>query len=307
MGITGGYHTAVVDYSYPPAPYAPPQPQPQAGGAGQPPHSDPWGGVRRAAGPIALAAAAFGKYGLLLLKLGKFGPTVISMLLSVWVMAAFFGVPYGVGLLVLIAVHESGHLLFARHEGIRTGLPIFLGPLGAVIGLKQPPKDARQEAVIAIGGPVVGTFGAIMALILSMAAADGTYWHQLLLALAYIGFLINLFNLVPFSPLDGGRVASALSPWTNVVGLGIILLLIAGPLATGHSFNPFLLLILVLGAISTLQRFRNRSLHPEYERISSRTRLWIGLAYAAMLAVTAIGMTETHAALVSASVVSTIQ
>jgi Zn-dependent protease len=259
--------------------------------------SDPLAGVRRAAGPLAVAAAAFGKYGLVLLKLGKFGPTLISMLFTVALMGAAFGWAYGVGLVALIAVHESGHLLFARYEGVKVGAPIFLGPFGAVIGLKQPPKDARQEAVIAIGGPVVGTAGAILALIWSQAAADGTYAHNLLLALAYVGFLINLFNLIPFSPLDGGRVASALSPWANVVGLGVVLLLIAGPVLAGHSFNPFLLFILLIGGISTWQRFKRRGLNPAYEDIPRHTRLWIGAAYAAMLAITAIGMTETHAVL----------
>ena len=271
-----------------------------------PPAQSPVSPVRRAAGPVAVAAAAVGKYGLPLLKLGKFGPTAISMVVSVVFMAGIFGAPYGIGLLALIAVHESGHLLFARLEGIRAGLPIFLGPFGAVIGLKQPLKDVRQEAVIALGGPLVGTLGAIAALLLSAGFATGSYGHNLLLALAYVGFLINLFNLIPFSPLDGGRIASALSPWANVVGLLIILLLILAPGALGRSFNPFLLAILVIGGISTLQRFRQRSINPAYERIPSSTRLLIAVGYATMLAITAIGMTETHAALLDASIASTI-
>jgi len=151
--------------------------------------------------------------------------------------------------------------------------------------------------VIAIGGPVVGTLGAIVALVWSMSAADGTYAHALLLALAYVGFLINLFNLIPFTPLDGGRVASALSPWTNVVGLGIVLLLLAGPVLSGGTPNPLLLVILVIGGIGTWQRFKSRGSRPDYESIPGSTRAWIGVAYAAMLAVTALGMSATHAAL----------
>lgn len=262
--------------------------------------SDPMGGVRRAAGPLAVAAAALGKYGVILLKLGKFGPTLISMALTVGVMAQLFGWAYGVGIVALIAVHELGHLLFARCEGIRTGMPIFLGPFGAVIGLKQPPKDARQEAVIAIGGPVVGTLGAIMVLLWSGAAAGGSHLHYLFLALANFGFLVNLFNLIPFSPLDGGRVASALSPWANVVGLAIVLVLIAGPIAAGHSFNPILLLILLIGGLSTWQRLRHPERHSAYRDIPASTRAWIGVAYAVMLGITAIGMAETHSALATA-------
>jgi len=257
-------------------------------------------GVRRAAGPVAVVAAALGKYGVILLKLGKFGPTLISMAVTVGIMASIFGWAYGVGVVALIAVHESGHLLFARYEGIKTGLPIFLGPFGAVIGLKQPPKDARQEAVIAIGGPVVGTLGAIVVLLWSQGAATGSYAHGLLLALAYFGFLVNLFNLIPFSPLDGGRVASALSPWANVVGLVIVVALIAGPVVTGRTFNPFLLVILVIGGLGTIQRFRNPALGGRYRDIPASTRAWIALAYAVMLAITAVGMAETHAALATA-------
>jgi Zn-dependent protease len=297
-----------VDYSYPPVPYAPqPQltPDPAPYPVEAPRRSDALAGLRRVLGPAAVAAAALGKYGLILLKLGKFGPTIVSMALTIGVMALRFGWAFGAGIVALIAVHESGHLIFARREGVKAGLPIFLGPLGAVIGLKQPLKDARQEAVIAIGGPVVGTIGAIAALVLSQAAGAGTSLHDLLLALAYVGFLLNLFNLIPFSPLDGGRVAGALSPWTNVVGLGIVLLLILGPLATGGTFNPILLLILLIGAVSVWQRFKRRSINPEYERIPAQTRIWIGVAYAAMLAITAIGMTETHAAL--AATTSTIR
>lgn len=280
-------------------PYAQaPQPQPEQPLAGS---------VRRAAGPLAVAGAALAKYGLPLVKFAKFGPTAISMVVSVVLMAGIFGPAYGIGLVALIAVHESGHLLFARAEGVRVGLPVFLGPFGAVIGLKQPPKDARQEAVIAIGGPLVGSLGAIAALLLAAAAPEGGYAHNLLLALAYVGFLINLFNLVPLTPLDGGRIASALSPWANVVGLGLLVLLILGPVAAGFAFNPFLLLILVIGGISTLQRFRSRSARPEYERIAASTRMWIGVGYAVLIAICAIGMAETHSALLSAQIATTIQ
>jgi Zn-dependent protease len=256
--------------------------------------------VGRALAPLAAAAAAMGKYGVILLKLGKLGPTLISMILTVGLMGLRFGWAYGVGIVALIAVHETGHLLFARYEGIRTGMPIFLGPFGAVIGLKQPLKDARQEAVIAIGGPVVGTLGAILALIWSQGAADGSYAHGLLLSLAYFGFFVNLFNLIPFSPLDGGRVAGALSPWANVVGVVIVVGLLGQRLASGRAMNPILLVILVLGGISLWQRLRHPERWTRYQDIPGSTRAWIGVAYAVMLAVTAIGMSETHSALAAA-------
>ena len=230
---------------------------------------------------------------MVLLKVGKFGPTLISMVLSLGALTLFYGPAFGAGLLALIAVHEFGHLLFARREGIRVSAPIFLGPLGAVIGLRQPPKDARQEAVIAIGGPVVGTMGALVAYLLAQAAPAGSYVHGLLVGLAYVGFLINLFNLIPLSPLDGGRVASALSRWANVAGLVIVAGLLVASFAAGLS-NPFLVLILALGVLGTVQRFRQARRNPEYLQVPAATRLWIGAAYVAMLGITALGMSIAH-------------
>jgi Zn-dependent protease len=254
------------------------------------------GGGRGAAGSLLALLAALGKYGVVLLKVGKFGPTLVSMVLSLGALTLFYGPAFGAGLLALIAVHESGHLLFARREGIKVSAPIFLGPLGAVIGLRQPPKDARQEAVIAIGGPVVGTAGALVAYLLAQAAPAGSHLHGFLVGLAYVGFLINLFNLIPLSPLDGGRVVSALSRWANVAGLVIVVGLLAASFAAGL-VNPFLVLILALGVLGTVQRFRQARRNPEYLQVPAATRLWIGAAYAAMLAITALGMSIAHSQL----------
>jgi Zn-dependent protease len=274
-----------------PAPPGPPAPTGQPGTPAR---------RRGVAGSLLAALVAalkyglgLGKYGFALLKLAKLGPTLVSMVLSLGLLAVFYGPVFGAGLLVLIAVHETGHLLFARREGIRVGMPIFLGPFGALIGLRQPPRDARQEAVIAIGGPVVGTAGALACYLLAMATPPGRL-HGLLIALAYVGFFLNLFNLVPMTPLDGGRVASALSRWANVVGLAVVAGLVAVSAAAG-TLNPFLVVILLIGGLGTLQRFRQARTAPGYAALPARTRLWIGAAYLGMLAVTALGMSIAHA------------
>jgi Zn-dependent protease len=243
-------------------------------------------------GSLVAVLAGGAKYGVALLKLGKFGPTLLSMVLSLGALTLFYGPAFGAGLLLLIAVHEFGHLLFARHEGVPVGLPVFLGPLGAVIGMRRPPSDARQEAVIAIGGPVVGTAGALAVLLWGLSLPDG-YLHGLLVSLAYFGFFLNLFNLVPMTPLDGGRVASALSRWANVLGLAVVAGLVV-VMAGAGTLNPFLVLILLIGGLSTVQRFRQARTNPEYAVMPPATRLSIGVAYLGMLAVTAIGMTVTH-------------
>src|SRR5262249_42581593 len=155
----------------------------------------------------------------------------ISMALSVGALALLYGWRFGAGLVALILVHEMGHVLFARIEGVKTTLPIFLGPFGALINIRQPLKDARQEAVIAIGGPLVGTAGALACAVLASWTSGST--SALLIALAYFGFLLNLFNLTPMLPFDGGRVAGAVSVWLNLAGVVIMGWLVFGTLRVG--------------------------------------------------------------------------
>ncbi len=293
-----GYHTVVMSELHTPVPPVAPAPAgwpppPPGGWSAAPPAESQRPASRRGllGGLLALLLGA-GKYGLVLLKVGKLGPTLISMVISLGLLTLTFGPAFGAGVLALIAVHESGHLLFARHEGVPVGMPIFLGPLGAVIGMRRPPADARQEAVIAIGGPVVGTAGALVVLLWGLSLPAG-YLHGLLVSVAYFGFFLNLFNLVPMTPLDGGRVAGALSRWANVFGLAVVALYVAVSLAAG-SLNPFLVLILLLGGLSTMQRFRQARTNPEYAVMPPATRLWIGAAYLGMLLLTAVGMSVSH-------------
>ena len=247
-----------------------------------------------------LVAAAFGlfKYGIVLLKFGKLGGTLVSFLVSVVIFIGLFGWQFGIGALLLIAVHESGHMLFAKIEGLKVSAPIFLGPFGALVTTKGF-RDPRQEAVVAIGGPVVGTAAALLCFLFALAQPAGTT-HYLFLALAYFGCLVNLFNMIPLSPLDGGRVAGAVSKWANVVGIAVLLVFIGGTYAGGGSMNPILVIILLLGAFSTYGRFRRAARGEEPPPIPTSTRVGIGIAYLAMLVVSAAGMSAAHTALLGA-------
>jgi Zn-dependent protease len=258
---------------------------------------------RGIAGGLAAIGLSIAKYGALLFKVGKLGPTLISMAISLVLLAQIYGLAFGAGVLLLIAVHESGHMLFAKYERLPVSAPIFLGFFGAVIGLKSPPKDARQEAVVAIGGPVVGSLGALAVYLLALSMPEG-HTRLVLIAIAYFGFFINLFNLVPVVPFDGGRVASALSVYANIVGLVIMAALLVFS-AAAHLSSPFLFILLILGAYSTYKRFQTARANPQYlASVPRRTRSYIALAYVAMLALTALGMGATHASLVDHNVVS---
>ncbi|MGA9173867.1 MAG: site-2 protease family protein [Thermoactinomyces sp.] len=149
-----------------------------------------------------------------LLKFGKFGGTLISMLISIGGYALIFPVQIAVGLVLMIFIHEMGHVLAAKQRGLPVSAPAFIPFLGALITMKKQPSDAETEAFIALGGPLLGTVGAFACYGLGI-------WFQseLLLAIAYIGFFINLFNLLPIHPLDGGRIVIAVTRWLWVAGL----------------------------------------------------------------------------------------
>src|SRR5437588_5618908 len=248
-----------------------------------------------AAGIVAFLAFVFGKLsyvGLLLLKFKGLWFTVISTGVTALIYAQLFGWAFGVGIVLLILIHESGHVVVARVMGMPVTLPVMIPFLGAFVSMKQPPRTAAHESVMAIGGPILGTIAAGLCYLGYLAMPDSST-GQLLRALAYFGFLINLFNLIPLTPLDGGRVTSLLPNWFNVAGLAIA----AGLLLFGNFRSPVLFLVLIFGAFSTFQRFRSTVLNPAYYAVDARTKLVIGLLYLGLLFALGLGMLNTSAVL----------
>ncbi len=191
-----------------------------------------------AAAAVLLAILAKGKSLLVLLKAlpaGKLLLTSVSMVAMVAFEAQRSGLWFGVGFVLLILVHELGHGYAMKRSGVEAGWPIFIPFFGAMISMKGVPQDRAQEAEIAYGGPVAGTAAS-----LAVAALGVLVESRLLIALAYTGFFLNLFNLTPISPLDGGRVAQAFSKKAWIVGAVLLGLLFL----TTHA--PQLLLIALL-------------------------------------------------------------
>lgn len=164
--------------------------------------------------PIAVFILAKGKWILSLLKFGKFGGAITSMLIFTGTYALLYPVSFAIGLLVMIFIHEMGHVIAAKHKGLPVSAPIFIPFMGAFINMKRNPRDAATEAYIGYGGPLLGTIGATITFALGV-------WldYPVLYSVAYIGFLINLINLVPIHPLDGGRISVAITRWLWLVGL----------------------------------------------------------------------------------------
>lgn len=154
------------------------------------------------------------------LKFGKLLTSGGSMLISVVVYAWIYGWRYAAGFVALLFVHEMGHYLAARHKGLNVGAPTFIPFVGAWIELKDLPHDAQTEAFVGLGGPLLGTVGAV--LVYFAARNWGIDW---LLAVAYSGFFLNLFNLIPLSPFDGGRITAVLSPRIWFLGVPVLVAL----------------------------------------------------------------------------------
>jgi Zn-dependent protease len=237
--------------------------------------------LRRLLAPLAGAAAFLAKFGAALFK--------FKFLFSIFVSAAFYvwfgGWWFGIGLIVLLFVHEMGHVLEARRQGLPVSVPIFIPFMGALISMKRMPQDAWREARLAIAGPLLGSAAA-----LALYLAGIAYDSQHLRALAFLGFLINLFNLLPVIPLDGGRITAALHPALWLVGLFALVALVL------YQPNPVLILILVFAASELLRRWRSRHL-PQmrgYYRVRPLQRLVMAGLYFGLAAALVLGMHATH-------------
>jgi Zn-dependent protease len=208
------------------------------------------------------------------LKFGKLLTTGGTMLLSIGVYAWMFGWPYAVGFVVLLLIHEMGHYLAAKRRGLDVGAPTFIPFVGAWIELKSLPHDAETEAYVGMAGPLIGTLGALACFYLARLQ-DST----LLLALAYSGFFLNLFNLIPLSPFDGGRITAAISPKLWLLGVPILIGVFL------YRPSPLLFLMAILAAPNVMKAFRGPATDEEraYYIVSEETRftyaaLYLGLA-----------------------------
>jgi Zn-dependent protease len=238
-------------------------------------------------GPIAVAVIAFAtkaKAILLLLPKIKVLSTSATMLVSIAAYALIWGWPFAVGFVLLLLVHEMGHVIQLRREGIEASAPMFIPFMGAFVAAKSMGDDAGAEARVGLAGPVLGSLACLIPVAIWQATGN-EFWQ----ALAFVGFFLNLFNLLPVLPLDGGRAMAALSPWAWYVGYAaLVALTFAFP-------NPVMLLILLLGGMETWHRFKRRNT-PEakaFHDIPRSTRIGVAVTYLGLAALLALGMSET--------------
>ncbi len=265
--------------------------------------ADPFGSQRRSRAQslrkrigsmLAAIGAAIAKFWaaikglILLLPKAKLFVTAGTALVSVAAYSIFFGWEFAAGFVVLLFLHEMGHVFQLRREGVKASAPMFVPFLGAMIFARSLGDNALAEARVGLAGPILGSIAsAAVALVGELAGSS------LLIALAYFGFFINLFNLLPVVPLDGGRAMAAMAPWMWFLGFGALV-----ALAILQPGNPILLIIVVFAGYQSWHRWQQRKTRSlqqaAYYRVAPRNRMLVGAVYIGLIAALVFGMHETH-------------
>src|SRR6266487_3810186 len=164
------------------------------------PRGTNWRGIlRKIWAPIAFLGGLAVKFGFVFLKF-------FGLFVSIGAYALLGGWQWGIGIVALILVHELGHAIEARRQGLEVSAPTFIPFFGAYVTIKHAGLPPWRSALIALAGPFVGGIGAAVCW-----AIGESQNSQIFLTLAYTGFFLNLFNLIPIGFLDGGAVARAAS------------------------------------------------------------------------------------------------
>jgi len=238
---------------------------------------------------VAAAVALIAKLKAVLLFLPKIKilVTAASALVSVGAYSLLWGWQFAAGFVVLLFVHEMGHVIALRREGVKASAPMFVPFLGAVIMARTLGDDALAEARVGLAGPILGTIGSAAVAIVGLVTHTG-----LLEALGYIGFFLNLFNLLPVVPLDGGRAMAAMAPWMWFLGFGAMVVL------DFVSPNPVLLIITLVAGFELYRRWERRrnptAAQSAYYTVSPRNRMIVGAVYVGLIILLALGMHFTY-------------
>lgn len=222
----------------------------------------------------------------------KFGWGAISALITIGAYSIAFGWQFAVGIVALLFIHELGHAFVLKIKGMPVGGIIFVPFLGAMTLLQRLPTNAKDDAEISIGGPIAGAISAGICLaIAELQPNPQTIWA----ALAYFGFFINLLNLIPVVPFDGGRVLAAVDRRVWIIGFILLLGFQIWEWINGI-FSFWLILIIVLAATQFFSgRFNADSPQMKaFYTVPLSTRILISVLYFGLAAVLFLGMSIAH-------------
>ncbi len=236
-----------------------------------------------------LAVWAVAKYAVLFVAKVPALATLLTGLVAVGAYALLFPFTAAVGLVLMIFVHEMGHVVEIRRQGARATAPIFIPFLGAAIFQRSHAQSPVRQAQIGIAGPIAGTVGAIVALVLYVSTHN-----DLFLVWAYLGFWINLFNLIPFGMLDGGWITAPISKWVQLAGLAIL-----AALFFAHVVNPIVVIVVALGMPMVYRRFRDKAYDAYLTSGSASARFALGAAWLALVVFLGIAFFQTETLLIA--------
>jgi Zn-dependent protease len=227
-----------------------------------------------------------------LLALLKFGWLGFSAFISIALYSLIFGWYFAIGLVVLLFIHEMGHALVMKLKGIPIGAIVFVPFLGAAVTMRQMPRNAQDEAEVGIAGPIAGAMASGVCLLIAEMHPDPmNIWAPL----AYFGFFLNLFNLIPIIPFDGGRVLAAIDRRIWLVGFLGLLAFQIWQWFQGN-FSAWLLIFIAMAATQLWSRgFAPAT--PEskaYYDVPVGTRISLSLLYFGLVAVLVLGMSIAH-------------
>jgi Zn-dependent protease len=231
---------------------------------------------------------------LTLLKFGWAFSSLISMGVTIGFYSMLFGWVFALEFIALLLIHEMGHFIWMKGYGLNPKAPMFIPGVGAFVAMRNMPGDEATHAWVAYAGPLVGAVG-----------SAAFYWtgahmdNSSLMAAGSTGFLLNLLQLVPAKPLDGGFIISAINKWLLIPGtLGLIAL----------SFAFHSVLFLVISLFSAINLFKQFSRHkstayldgpPVEAPATVSQRIAIGIAYLSLTGMLGYLYWLSHSELIS--------
>ncbi len=177
-----------------------------------------------------------------------------------------------VGFVVITFIHEVGHAVAMRAKGLRVGFMVFVPFIGGAVTLKDQPRSAYDDALIGLAGPFAGTIASLVSLQTYKWTAD-----PLWLLIAFMGFAINLFNLLPIGMLDGGRISAAVTKWMWLLGGGVIVWKVI------DQPNPLIIAIAVLAAFQVYASLEREKTDKRYYEVAPGQRAAIAVLYFALV------------------------
>ncbi len=224
---------------------------------------------------------------LALLLAGKLGKILLSggsMLLSIAVYAQLYGWKYALGFVLLLLCHEMGHYIAARQSGLVVGLPTFIPFVGAWINLTTQTLSPETAAFVGMAGPLLGSTAAFLVYLMGLK-----FQLPWLLAIAYAGFVLNLFNLVPVVPLDGGHIVAVISPRIWVLGVPMLVgLYLWRP-------NPLLIIVALLAIPKAWAALRGKMpVLPEAMLPSNQLKMQYAAEYLGLVSFLTLMAFEAH-------------